>query len=128
MEEIVATSDIISLHLPSTKETINMMNHAVFQKMKEKVILINTSRGDLIHEEDLYQGLQSKKPAFAALDVLKIEPPADKSPLFDLDNCIITPHIAWASKQARQILMDMTVENIAGYVAGKPMHNLAEIR
>ena len=69
-----------------------------------------------------------KKPAFAALDVLKVEPPVEKSPLFDLDNCIITPHIAWASKQAREKLMDMTVDNIVGYIEGKPLNNLAAVK
>jgi glycerate dehydrogenase len=127
-EEIITSSDIISLHIPSTGETINKMNQAVFQKMKENVILINTSRGDLINEEDLYEGLKMKKPAFAALDVLKVEPPVEKSPLFELDNCIITPHIAWASKQAREKLMDMTVDNIVGYIEGKPLNNLAAVK
>ena len=127
-EEIITSSDIISLHIPSTGETINKMNQAVFQKMKENVILINTSRGDLINEEDLYEGLKMKKPTFAALDVLKVEPPVEKSPLFELDNCIITPHIAWASKQAREKLMDMTVDNIVGYIEGKPLNNLAAVK
>ena len=94
--------------------------------MKKEVILINTSRGDLINEEDLYEGLKVKKPAFAALDVLKTEPPVGGHPLFNLENCIITPHVAWASKQAREKLMDMTVENILCFLEKRPFNNLAK--
>lgn len=128
LDELTTTSDIITLHIPSTETTKNMLNMAVFQKMRENVILINTSRGDLINEEDLYEGLKIKRPAFAALDVQKVEPPIEINPLFTLDNCLITPHIAWASKQAREKLMDMTVENIVGYLEGKPLNNLAAIK
>jgi glycerate dehydrogenase len=94
--------------------------------MKEEVILINTSRGDLINEEDLYEGLKVKKPAFAVLDVLKIEPPVNGNPLFDLENCVITPHVAWASKQAREKLMEITEENILSFMEGRPLNNLAK--
>ena len=126
--EIIPVSDIITLHLPLTEETRHIMNKGIFQKMKENVILINTSRGDLINEDDLFQGLQENKPGYAALDVLKEEPPVQKSPLFALDNCLITPHIAWASKQARERLMDITDENIHKYIEGKPINNLAELK
>jgi glycerate dehydrogenase len=125
LEQVISNSDIITLHIPSTNDTKNIMNKAIFQKMKEHTILINTSRGDLINEEDLYEGLKFKKPAFAALDVLKTEPPASGSPLFELDNCIITPHVAWASKQAREKLMDMTIKNILCFLEGRPFNNLA---
>lgn len=126
--EIIPVSDIITLHLPLTEETRHIMNKGIFQKMKENVILINTSRGDLINEDDLFQGLQENKPRYAALDVLKEEPPVQKSPLFALDNCLITPHIAWASKQARERLMDITAENIHKFIEGKPINNLAELK
>ncbi len=126
LEQVISHSDIITLHIPSTNDTKNIMNKAIFQKMKEHTILINTSRGDLINEEDLYEGLKLNKPAFAGLDVLKTEPPASGSPLFELDNCIITPHVAWASKQAREKLMDMTVENILCYLEGRAFNNLAK--
>jgi glycerate dehydrogenase len=102
------------------------MDKTIFQKMKEQVILINTSRGDLINEEDLYEGLKVKKPAFAALDVLKIEPPVNGNPLFELENCVITPHVAWASKQAREKLMEITEENILCFMEGRPLNNLAK--
>lgn len=126
LEQVISNSDILTLHIPSTVETKNIMNKTVFQKMKEKVILINTSRGDLIDEEDLYEGLKEKKPAFAALDVLKIEPPTAGNPLFELENCVITPHVAWASKQARQKLMEITQENILCFLEGRPLNNLAK--
>lgn len=126
LEQVISNSDIITLHIPLTNDTKNIMNKAIFQKMKERTILINTSRGDLINEEDLYEGLKVKKPAFAALDVLKTEPPSAGNPLFELDNCIITPHVAWASKQAREKLMDMTAENILCFLEGRPFNNLAK--
>ena len=126
LEQVISNSDIITLHIPLTNDTKNIMNKAIFQKMKDNTILINTSRGDLINEEDLYEGLKVKKPAFAALDVLKTEPPAAGNALFELENCIITPHVAWASKQAREKLMDMTVENILCFLEGRPFNNLAK--
>ncbi|MFN5574753.1 MAG: D-2-hydroxyacid dehydrogenase [Bacteroidota bacterium] len=125
-EQVISNSDIITLHIPLTNDTKNIMNKTIFQKMKKEVILINTSRGDLINEEDLYEGLKEKKPAFAALDVLKTEPPVGGHPLFNLENCIITPHVAWASKQAREKLMDMTVENILCFLEKRPFNNLAK--
>lgn len=125
LAQVIPICDIITLHIPLTEETKNIMNKAVFQKMKENVILINTSRGDLINEEDLYEGLKENKPAFAALDVLKVEPPVNGNPLFYLENCIITPHVAWASKQAREKLMKITEENILCFIEGRPLNNLA---
>ena len=126
LAQVIPICDIITLHIPLTEETKNIMNKTIFQKMKEEVILINTSRGDLINEEDLYEGLKVKKPAFAALDVLKIEPPVNGNLLFDLENCVITPHVAWASKQAREKLMAITEENILSFMEGRPLNNLAK--
>ena len=126
LAQVIPICDILTLHIPLTEETKNIMDKTIFQKMKEQVILINTSRGDLINEEDLYEGLKVKKPAFAALDVLKIEPPVNGNPLFDLENCVITPHVAWASKQAREKLMEITVENILCFMEGRPLNNLAK--
>ena len=126
LAQVIPICDIITLHIPLTEETKNIMNKTIFQKMKEEVILINTSRGDLINEEDLYEGLKVKKPAFAALDVLKIEPPANGNPLFELENCVITPHVAWGSKQAREKLMEITEENILSFMEGRPLNNLAK--
>lgn len=126
LEQVISNCDIITLHIPSTVETKNLMNRTLFQKMKDHAILINTSRGDLINEEDLYEGLKEKKPAFAALDVLKTEPPSAGNSLFELENCIVTPHVAWASKQAREKLMDITTENILYFLEGRPLNNLAK--
>jgi glycerate dehydrogenase len=126
LEQVISNSDIITLHIPLTNDTKNIMNKTIFQKMKDNTILINTSRGDLINEEDLYEGLKVKKPAFAALDVLKIEPPVNGNLLFDLENCVITPHVAWASKQAREKLMEITEENILSFMEGRPLNNLAK--
>jgi len=126
LAQVIPICDIFTLHIPLTEETKNIMNKTIFQKMKEQVILINTSRGDLINEEDLYEGLKVKKPAFAALDVLKIEPPVNGNLLFDLENCVITPHVAWASKQAREKLMEITEENILCFMEGRPLNNLAK--
>lgn len=127
-EQLILVSDIITLHLPLTDETKQIMNKEVFQQMKKNAILINTSRGDLINEEDLFEALKNKKPGYAALDVLRVEPPLTESPLFELDNCIITPHIAWASKQARERLMEITAENIHRFMEGKPLTNLALLK
>jgi glycerate dehydrogenase len=126
LEQVISNSDIITLHIPLTNDTKNIMNKTIFQKMKDNTILINTSRGDLINEEDLYEGLKVKKPAFAALDVLKIEPPVNGNLLFDLENCVITPHVAWASTQAREKLMGITEENILSFMEGRPLNNLAK--
>ena len=126
LAQVIPICDILTLHIPLTEETKNIMDKTIFQKMKEQVILINTSRGDLINEEDLYEGLKVKKPAFAALDVLKIEPPANGNPLFELENCVITRHVAWASKQAREKLMEITEENILSFMEGRPLNNLAK--
>jgi len=126
LAQVIPICDILTLHIPLTEETKNIMDKTIFQKMKEQVILINTSRGDLINEEDLYEGLKVKKPAFAALDVLKIEPPVNGNLLFDLENCVITPHVAWAPKQAREKLMEITEENILCFMEGRPLNNLAK--
>lgn len=128
IEQLISVSDIITLHLPLTEETKHIMNKRIFQKMKENAILINTSRGDLINEEHLYEALKKNRPGYAALDVLKEEPPTQKNPLFELDNCLITPHVAWASKQSRERLMEITAENINRFLMGSPINNLAEVK
>jgi glycerate dehydrogenase len=128
LEQIISVSDIITLHLPLTVETKHIMNKSIFQKMKENAVLINTSRGDLINEEHLYEGLKANKPGYAALDVLKEEPPTQKNPLYELENCLITPHVAWASKQSRERLMEITAENINRFLMGSPINNLAEVK
>ncbi len=122
LEEVFETSDIITLHCPLTDETKGIINKTNIAKMKDGVMLVNTARGPLINEEDLKEALESGKVAMAAVDVASTEPiPAD-NPLLSAKNIIITPHIAWASKEARGRLMNSTVENLKAYLAGTPIN------
>jgi glycerate dehydrogenase len=120
--ELLEQSDVISLHCPLTEETRGIINRQTLSQMKDGVILINTARGQLIVEEDLAKALASGKVAAAGLDVLQTEPPPDNHPLLALPNCHITPHIAWAPKEARSRLMAFAVENIRSFLEGKPIN------
>lgn len=122
LDELYRDSDVISLHCPLFDGTAGMINKDSIQKMKDGVILINTSRGQLIVEEDLAEALNSGKVGGAGLDVLSSEPPAADNPLTRAKNCQITPHIAWAPIEARQRLMSIAVENVKAYMAGQPIH------
>lgn len=119
LDELLSKSDVISLHCPLLPSTEGIVNEKNIAKMKDGVLLINTSRGPLIVEEDLVMALESGKVAGAALDVLAEEPPVKGSALIGAKNCIVTPHIAWAPKEARQRLMDVAVENLAAFQHGK---------
>lgn len=121
-DELYRLSDVISLHCPLSEENRGMINRDSIEKMKTGVLLINTARGPLICEEDLKAALESGKVGGAAADVLGVEPAAKDNPLLDAPNMIITPHIAWAPKEARQRLMDIAVENLKAYLAGSPIH------
>lgn len=114
--------DVISLHCPLVPETQNLVNALRLSQMKPTAYLINTSRGGLVDENALAEALEAKKIAGAALDVLSEEPPTKKNPLFFMRNCIITPHHAWATKAARQRLMDAAAENLKAFIAGKPQN------
>jgi glycerate dehydrogenase len=118
-ETLFRTSDVVSLHCPLTPETERMINAQWLRQMKPTAILINTSRGGLIDESALAEALHSGAIAGVALDVLSTEPPGEDNPLLNAPNCIITPHIAWATKEARSRLMDAAVENIRCYLAGQ---------
>ncbi|AEE54038.1 D-2-hydroxyacid dehydrogenase [Haliscomenobacter hydrossis] len=122
IEDLFAASDVVSLTVPLNDKTRQIVNAKMLQRMKPSAFLINTGRGELINESDLYQALVEEKLAGAGLDVLDGEPPRADHPLFDLPNCIITPHQAWASKEARQRLLDITVGNVASYLRGKPQN------
>jgi len=113
-------SDVISLHAPLTDKNHEIVNAGLLKKMKPSAYLINTGRGGLIREVDLRAALEKKLLAGAALDVLSSEPPAQGHPLLDAPNCLLTPHLAWASVEARQRLMDITVENVKAFLKGEP--------
>ena len=126
LDEVFSQSDVISLHCPLTAEHAGLINRDTIAKMKDGVILINTARGGLINEVDLREALLSGKVAAAAVDVVSTEPIREDNPLLGLENCLITPHIAWASKEARQRLMDVAVENVAAFLKGEPINNVAK--
>jgi len=126
LDELYRKSDIVSLHCPLTAENAGMINREAIAKMKDGVILLNTARGGLINEADLREALLSGKVYAAASDVVSTEPIAADSPLLGLENMIITPHIAWAAKAARQRLMDAAVENVRQYLLGTPVNNVAK--
>ena len=110
---------MIFLHCPLFPSTEGIINSANIAKMKDGVILINNSRGQLVVEQDLADALNSGKVAAAALDVVSSEPIHADNPLLKAKNCIITPHISWAAKEARQRIMDITVENVRAFLAGE---------
>jgi glycerate dehydrogenase len=120
VEELLAESDVVSLHSPLFPETRGMINAQSLALMKPTAFLINTSRGPLVVDRDLADALNAGKLAGAGLDVLSVEPPAEDNPLLAARNCLVTPHIAWATREARARLMDLVVENVASFLAGEP--------
>lgn len=122
LSELLSSSDVISLHCPLTENTRGIINRESIEQMKDGVMILNSSRGPLICEEDLRKALVSGKVAGAAADVLSVEPPAQDHPLLDAPNMLITPHIAWASREARERLMETAVNNLSSFVAGKPVN------
>ena len=120
MDELLASSDVISLHCPLNKETEGIINRETLRKMKTGVMIINTARGPLINEEDLSHALNTGKVAGAALDVVSVEPIDANNPLLKAKNCLITPHIAWAPREARERLMRIAVENVSSFLNGSP--------
>ena len=122
LDQLFRESDVISLHCPLTEQTKHLVNAARLASMKPSAILINTSRGPLIDEPALAQALNEGKIAAAALDVLSVEPPAPSNPLLSAKNCLITPHLAWASRAARQRLLTTAIDNVAAFIRGKPVN------
>ncbi len=122
LDSLLNTSDFISLHAPLTEGTNGIINATNINKMKDGVFVINTSRGPLVNEADITEALNSGKIAGAALDVISEEPMKKNNPLLKAKNCIITPHIAWAPKEARQRLMKTTVENLKAFLAGEAIN------
>ena len=125
IDTIFRESDVVSLHCPLTSETKQLVNARRLAAMKSTAYLINTSRGGVIHEQDLANALNEGRIAGAGLDVLSVEPPPASNPLLAAKNCLITPHIAWASRAARQRLIAATSENIQGFVDGSPQNVVA---
>lgn len=118
--EVFKESDFISLHCPLTETNKEFVNKEMLQLMKPTAYLVNTARGQLINEQDLAHALNTNAIAGAALDVLSKEPPDDSNPLLKAKNCIITPHNAWSTREARQRIIDMTSENIKAFLDGHP--------
>lgn len=124
LEELVRESDIVTLHCPLTKENAKFINRSLLQQMKRTAWLINTSRGGLVEEQDLADALHEGTIAAAALDVLSVEPPPGNNPLLAARNCIITPHNAWLSFEARSRILRVTEDNLAGFVASKVVNQV----
>jgi glycerate dehydrogenase len=122
LEELLADADVVSLHSPLFPETRGMINSRSLSRMKATALLINTSRGPLVVDQDLADALNSGRIAGAALDVLSAEPPLENNPLLRARNCLVTPHIAWATREARSRLMDLAVENLQAFLAGRPQN------
>jgi glycerate dehydrogenase len=122
INELLEQADVVSIHCPFTPKTKGLINAENLKKMKSSAFLINTSRGPVVVEQDLAEALNNGIIAGAGLDVLTLEPPSTENPLFKAKNCLITPHIAWATKEARVRLMDVAVNNLAAYIEGKPIN------
>ncbi len=121
-DELFQKSDVISLHCPLTEKTRGIICKESIGIMKKGVLIINTARGELIVEEDLAQALNNGQIAGAAVDVISAEPMKKDNPLLSAKNCIITPHVAWATKASRERLMQTAVENLKSFLKGKPVH------
>ena len=120
--ELLAQSDVISIHCPLFPETKGLINKESLQTMKRSAFLLNTSRGPIVADHDLADALNNDVIAGAGIDVLSVEPPSINNPLFTAKNCIITPHIAWAAKEARERLMKTTVSNLSTFLNGNPVN------
>jgi glycerate dehydrogenase len=119
LEDIVREADVLSLHVPLFPETKGMINADRLVQMKRSAFILNTSRGPLVVDQDLADALNNEVIAGAGLDVLSVEPPVASNPLLSAKNCIVTPHIAWATKEARSRLLDIAVANLRAFQAGR---------
>jgi glycerate dehydrogenase len=119
-KDVFEQADVVTIHCPLLPETKGLINAENLKRMKSTAFLINTSRGPIVVEQDLADALNNGIIAGAGIDVLSIEPPSKDNPLFKARNCLITPHIAWATKEARVRLMDIAIDNVAAFINGKP--------
>lgn len=120
IDELFSECDVVSLHCPLTPDTFELVNERRLSMMKPTAILINTGRGALINEQDLANALNSGKLYAAGIDVLSSEPPHEDNPLLSAKNCYITPHIAWATYESRERLMNIAISNLQAYISGNP--------
>lgn len=128
VDDLFRRADVVTLHCPLTEATRNLVNARRLALMKPGALLINTSRGPLVAEHDLAAALNAGRIAGAGLDVLAVEPPGRANPLLGARNCLVTPHIAWATRAARQRLMDIAVANVHAFLAGRPRNVVNGIR
>jgi len=122
MDELLAESDVLSLHCPLTPDTHHLINRETLQRMKPTAILINTGRGPLVNDQDVADALKEKRLKAFCADVLTEEPPRADNPLLPCENAFFTPHIAWATEEARSRLVDIAVNNVKAFVEGKPVN------
>nr|WP_295805054.1 NAD(P)-dependent oxidoreductase [uncultured Veillonella sp.] len=122
LDELLENSDYITLHCPLNDQTKYMINKEAISKMKPSAVIVNTGRGPLINEADLCDALAAKRIAGAGLDVQEVEPPAEDSPLYTLDNVIITPHMGWKGLETRQRLVGIIRDNVQAFFKGEPIN------
>ena len=122
LDELLEHSDYITLHCPLNEQTKHMINKDTIAKMKSSAVIINTGRGSLINEADLCEALVAKRIAGAGLDVQEVEPPVEDSPLYTLDNVIITPHMGWKGLETRQRLVGIIRDNVQAFLKGEPIN------
>ena len=122
LDELLENSDYITLHCPLNDQTKHMINKDAIAKMKPNAVIVNTGRGPLINEADLCEALAAKRIAGAGLDVQEVEPPAEDSPLYTLDNVIITPHMGWKGLETRQRLVGIIRDNVQAFFKGEPIN------
>ena len=122
LDELLEHSDYITLHCPLNEQTKHMINKDTIAKMKSSAVIINTGRGALIDEADLCEALAAKRIAGAGLDVQEVEPPVEDSPLYTLDNVIITPHMGWKGLETRQRLVGIIRDNVQAFLKGEPIN------
>lgn len=122
LDELLENSDYITLHCPLNDQTKHMINKETIGKMKSSAVIVNTGRGPLINEADLCEALATKRIAGAGLDVQEVEPPAEDSPLYTLDNVIITPHMGWKGLETRQRLVGIIRDNVQAFFKGEPIN------